>query len=208
MVDHLTGVHRPRVTDPAVIRAMRDVPRHWFVGPENQSRAYADRPLPIGHAQTISQPYMVAYMTQVLDLKPGDRVLEIGTGSAYQAAVLHEFTPNVYSIEIIKPLAKDAKKRLTARGYKHVKTKHADGYYGWKEHAPFDAIIVTCAAGHVPPDLYRQLKPGGRMCIPVKRGFGQVEDLRLVRKGPGGKPITKSLMGCQFVPMTGKVGGR
>lgn len=154
-----------------VIRAMGTVPRHEFVPTLNRMKAYADRPLPIGYGQTISQPYIVAIMTELLDLTPAARVLEIGTGSGYQAAILGEIVKEVYTIEVVEPLADEATERLRRLGYRNIRVKKGDGYYGWKEFAPFDAIIVTAAAGHVPPPLLRQLKPGGRMIIPVGSSF-------------------------------------
>ncbi|MHC4066771.1 MAG: protein-L-isoaspartate(D-aspartate) O-methyltransferase, partial [Planctomycetota bacterium] len=155
------------VTDQRVLEAMRHCPRHAFVPKLRRGQAYADSPLPIGHGQTISQPYMVAIMTELLELTPETKVLEIGTGSGYQAAVLAHLTPQVYTIEIIEPLAKRAQKVLRQQQYTEVNCRHADGYFGWKEEAPFDAIIVTCAAGHLPPPLWEQLKPGGRIVIPI-----------------------------------------
>lgn len=190
------------VTDKKVLQAMRDVPRHKFVPDRLQRSAYADRPLRIGHGQTISQAYIVAYMTEQLALKPGDKVLEIGTGSGYQAAVLSELTPKIFSVEIIKKLAGPAAKRLKDLGYKTIKTKHADGYYGWKEHAPFDAVIVTCATTHIPPPLVAQLKEGGRMCIPVGGPFSFQELVFLEKKD--GKVHSRSLIGVRFVPLTRK----
>ncbi len=197
-------MERRGITSVAVLDAMRNVPRHEFVPKGLQDRAHDDCPLPIGHGQTISQPYIVAYMTQVLELKAGDKVLEIGTGSGYQAAVLAELTPHVYSIEIIKALGEDAKARLARLGYKTVECKVGDGYYGWAEKGPFDAIIVTCAAGSVPPPLLKQLKPGGRMCIPVGPP-GMLQDLVLVTKDADGRVRSKSLMGVAFVPLTREV---
>jgi len=194
-------IARRGVSDRAVLAAMRAVPRHEFVPPHLRSRAYDDCPLPIGHGQTISQPYIVAYMTEVLHLRPGEKVLEIGTGSGYQAAVLSELTPKVYTVEIIRPLAQEAAARLERLGYKTIKCRVGDGYYGWPEHAPYDAIIVTCAAGSVPPPLLKQLKPGGRMVIPVGPP-GQVQQLVLVRKDKAGRITSKSLMAVAFVPMT------
>ncbi len=190
------------VSDPDVLNAMRNVPRHLFVPQEQRSSAYQDSPLPIGKGQTISQPYIVAYMTELLELEPGDKVLEIGTGSGYQAAVLSELTSNVYSIEIIETLGKKVKSRFDKLGYDPIKTKIADGYYGWEKHAPFDAIIVTAAAGHVPPPLTKQLKAGGQMIIPVG-GTYQTQKLMKVMKSGQGKVRTKSLMAVRFVPMTG-----
>lgn len=190
------------IEDPAVLEAMRSVPRHGFVRPGDRSRAYADKPLPIGEGQTISQPYIVAYMTEMLELQPGDRVLEIGTGSGYQAAVLSEITDQVYSIEIIEKLASRARESLEQNGYKQVKVKQGDGYYGWKEYA-FDAIIVTAAAGHIPPPLLEQLKPGGRMVIPIG-GVYEVQTLMLVNKQASGELRTERLMPVRFVPFTGE----
>jgi protein-L-isoaspartate(D-aspartate) O-methyltransferase len=188
----------------SVLAAMRNVPRHWFVPGSEQGAAYADRPVPIGHGQTISQPYIVALMTEVLALGAGDKVLEVGTGSGYQAAVLNELTPNVFSVEIIEPLADRAAETFKARGYDAIRTKHADGYFGWPEHAPFDAIIVTCAASHVPPPLIQQLKPGGRMCIPVGGPFWN-QRLLLITKEPDGTTRSKNLLPVSFVPMTGEI---
>jgi protein-L-isoaspartate(D-aspartate) O-methyltransferase len=198
--DHMVKTQMRDVKDEKVLEAMRNVPRHKFVPKYHQSSAYSDRPLSIGHGQTISQPYIVAYMTEALKLKPGHKVLEIGTGSAYQAAILSEITPHVYSIEIVKPLAESAKKRLKDLGYKTVETIYADGYHGWKKHAPFDAIIVTCAATHVPPPLFAQLKEGGRMCIPVGGRFS-FQELLVVEKKDG-RALSKSVMGVVFVPLT------
>lgn len=191
------------VRDASVLRAMRNVPRHWFV-PENvRRRAYADRPLPIGERQTISQPYIVAFMTQALALTPESKVLEVGTGSGYQAAVLAEITPHVYTIEIVEPLARRTIKLLEQRGYRTIETRIGDGYAGWPEQAPFDAIIVTCAPGHIPPQLFQQLKPGGRMCIPVgPEGWGQ--SLQLITKTAEGRMDVSNLMPVRFVPMTGE----
>jgi protein-L-isoaspartate(D-aspartate) O-methyltransferase len=155
------------IKNPAVLDAMRNVPRHWFVPASHQSAAYEDHPLPIGHSQTISQPYIVALMTEALHLKPGDKVLEIGTGSGYQAAVLAELTDQVYTIEIVEPLAKQTIELLRAKGYDTIHTRIGDGYRGWPDAAPFDAIIVTCAPDAPPPELTAQLAIGGRMCIPV-----------------------------------------
>lgn len=193
------GVHEPNT-----LKAMLTVPRHAFVPERDSKRAYADHPLPIGYNQTISQPYIVAYMTQTLRLDPNDKVLEIGTGSGYQAAVCAEIAKEVYSIEIVKPLAKSAKKRLKNLGYHNVTVEAGDGYFGWAEHAPFDKIIVTCAAGFVPPPLIRQLKPGGRMILPVGSPyFGQ--SLKLIEKDEKGAIKSKRLLPVRFVPMTGRV---
>jgi protein-L-isoaspartate(D-aspartate) O-methyltransferase len=187
--------------DPEVLTAMSRVPRHEFV-PENlRSRAYDDSPLPIGYGQTISQPYIVAEMTRLLRLKKDSRVLEVGTGSGYQAAVLTHFTPHVYTMEIIEPLAKSARERLLKLGYAAAAVRHGDGYYGWPEEAPFDGVLVTAAAGEIPPPLVRQLKAGGRMVIPVGSMFG-TQSLMLVEKDDSGKVRTKSLMAVRFVPLT------
>ncbi len=194
-----------RLDDKSVLEAMAAVPRHEFVPSDESRRAYSDRPLPIGYGQTISQPYIVAEMTRLLKLKPNSRVLEIGTGSGYQAAVLAHFTPHVYTIEIVKPLAESARKRLKRLGYSVVEVRAGDGYYGWTEAAPFDAIIVTCAAGQIPPPLIRQLAPGGRMVVPVGRPFA-TQSLMLLEKQADGSIRSKSVMAVVFVPMTGQVG--
>jgi protein-L-isoaspartate(D-aspartate) O-methyltransferase len=196
-------IRRYGLTDKAVLAAMAAVPRHEFVPDRHARMAYADTPLPIGHGQTISQPYMVAEMTRLLELTPESKVLEIGTGSGYQAAVLTEFTEHVYSVEIIKPLAEAARKRLKRLGYTPVEVRHADGFHGWKEKGPFDAIIVTCAAGQIPPPLIKQLKPGGRMIIPVGARFA-VQSLMLVEKDREGKVRSRSLMRVRFVPLLRK----
>ncbi|HVP53581.1 MAG TPA: protein-L-isoaspartate(D-aspartate) O-methyltransferase [Candidatus Eisenbacteria bacterium] len=188
--------------DAATLAAMNKVARQEFVSQDLRSVAYANRPLPIGYGQTISQPFVVAVMTDLLRLKPGDSVLEIGTGSGYQAAILAELTKRVYSIEIIPELAKDASERLKRLGYTQVETKVGDGYYGWKEHAPFDAIIVTAAPTQIPPPLVEQLKPGGRMIIPIGGRF-LMQYLVLVEKDQSGKISTRELLPVQFVPLTG-----
>jgi len=185
-----------------VMAAMGRVPRHRFV-PENQvPHAYENRPLPIGHGQTISQPYIVALMTDLIDPQPGQTVLEIGTGSGYQAAVLAERIGRVYSIEIIEPLARQAAERLKALGYANIETRVGDGYHGWEEAAPFDAIVVTAAASHVPPPLIRQLKPGVRMVIPVGAHF-MAQYLLLVEKKADGAITTRQILPVNFVPLTG-----
>ncbi len=189
--------------DEKILKVMAAVPRHEFVLERYLSRAYADTPLPIGYAQTISQPYMVAEMTRLLKLKPTSRVLEIGTGSGYQAAVLAHLTAHVYSIEIVKPLAASAGKRLKRLGYTAVTASAGDGYYGWPK-MTFDAIIVTAAAGSVPRPLLRQLAPGGRMVIPVGGPF-TVQTLMLIEKRPDGTLHSRSLMAVRFVPMLGAV---
>jgi len=194
------------IKNKQVLMAMRAVPRHLFVPKYLQGAAYADRPLPIGSGQTISQPFIVAYMTEKLEISAAAKVLEIGTGSGYQAAVLSELTPHVYSIEIIKELGQKNGKRLTELGYSAIQVKIGDGYLGWAEHAPFDAILVTCAAGHIPPPLLQQLKPGGRMIIPVG-GTYDVQMLILVKKDLTGEIQTHQLIPVRFVPMTGKSQG-
>ncbi|NOQ46848.1 MAG: protein-L-isoaspartate(D-aspartate) O-methyltransferase [Desulfobulbaceae bacterium] len=186
------------IVDLEILRAMSSVPRHLFVPDYLRRQAYVDGPLPIGHGQTISQPYIVAYMTEMLDLKPHQRVLEIGTGSGYQAAVLAELTDNVYTIEIIPELAASANTRLRKTGYSKVKARQGDGYHGWPEAAPFDAVMVTAAAEFIPPPLLEQLKEGGRMIIPVGSPFF-VQHLMLVEKLQG-KVVTRSLMPVRFVP--------
>ncbi|MBL7141240.1 MAG: protein-L-isoaspartate(D-aspartate) O-methyltransferase [Planctomycetes bacterium] len=188
------------LTEKPVLEAMRSVPRHEFV-PEALSRqAYDDGPLPIGYGQTISQPYIVAEMTRQLGLEAGAKVLEIGTGSGYQAAVLTHFTRNVYTMEIVGPLAEAAGKRLRRLGYDVVAVRHGDGYEGWPEKGPFDAIIVTCATGQIPPPLIKQLKAGGRMVIPVGGPFS-IQRLMLVVKDEAGDVSSRSLMAVQFVPL-------
>jgi protein-L-isoaspartate(D-aspartate) O-methyltransferase len=194
---------RQPVTDAKVLDAMRAVPRHAFVPERVRPHAYADSALPIGHGQTISQPYIVALMTQHLDVTPESKVLEIGTGSGYQAAVLAHLTPRVYSIEIVEPLAKRAAATLKEQGYTTVQTKAGDGYQGWPEHAPFDAIIVTCAPEKVPQPLWDQLKPGGRIVIPVGPAR-RVQQLVVVTKSEDGQRRTQTITDVQFVPMTGE----
>jgi protein-L-isoaspartate(D-aspartate) O-methyltransferase len=188
--------------DPSVLAAMREVPRHELV-PENvRPAAYDNRPLPIGHGQTISQPLIVALMTDLAQPDGDDVVLEVGTGSGYQAAVLSRLVERVYSIEIVEPLARQAKERLHGLGYHNVTVRQGDGYHGWPEHGPFDAILVTAAASHIPPPLVGQLKPGGRMVIPVGPAF-MAQNLMLVEKDPAGKVSTRVLLPVSFVPLTG-----
>jgi protein-L-isoaspartate(D-aspartate) O-methyltransferase len=183
-----------------VLAAMEKVPRHELVPESVRSSAYADHPLPIGHGQTISQPYIVAFMTEQLDPKPTDKVLEIGTGSGYQAAVLAELVAEVYTIEIVEPLAERAKADLQRLGYKNVHVKAGDGYQGWPEAAPFDAVIVTCAPDHIPQPLIEQLKDGGKMIIPVGEGPWS-QDLYLLEK-QGNKVNKRAVLPVRFVPMT------
>ncbi len=200
-----TQIHARGVRDEGVLAAMRVVPRRLFMPANVRRFAWQDRPVPIGQDQTISQPYIIASMTEELHLERGMKVLEIGTGSGYQAAVLAQITPLVYTIEIKRVLAHRAKNTLKKLGYKTVKTREGDGYYGWKQAAPFDAIIVTAAAPHVPPPLVEQLKRGGRMILPVGPPF-RVQDLRLVTKDDNGRVRTKSLYAVRFVPLTGSLG--
>ncbi len=190
------------VTDTATLRAMRAVPRHEFVPAELRDRAYGDHPLPIGHGQTISQPYIVAYMTEIIRPRAGMKVLEVGTGSGYQAAVLAELGCTVYTVELFAVLASSARERLHRLGYRDVEVRHADGHFGWAEQAPFDAIVVTAAAGYIPPALIEQLKPGGRMVIPVGSVYG-VQNLILVEKRTGGDVRTRNLLPVRFVPLLG-----
>jgi protein-L-isoaspartate(D-aspartate) O-methyltransferase len=186
-----------------VLASMNTVKRHVLV-PERQRRfAYENRPLPIGYGQTISQPYIVALMTELIEPDPDDVVLEVGTGSGYQAAILAELVHHVYSIEIIEALATRARQDLENLGYKNITTKLGDGYYGWLEHAPFDAIVVTAAASHVPPPLIEQLKPGGRMVIPVGGRFW-TQTLLLLEKTEKGEVITRQFGAVRFVPLTGE----
>ncbi|GBC59780.1 protein-L-isoaspartate O-methyltransferase [Desulfonema ishimotonii] len=198
MVEH--QIRRRGVTDRATLTAMETVPRHEFVPARARAAAYRDGPLPIGYGQTISQPYIVAYMTELLRVNAADKVLEVGTGSGYQAAVLGEIVREVRTIEIIPELGKNARQRLERLGYENVHVKIADGYHGWPEHGPYDGIIVTAAAEHIPPPLIRQLKDGGRMVIPVGHPFF-VQNLVLVEK-KNGKVTTENLLPVAFVPFT------
>ena len=190
------------VRDPRVLAAMAKVPRHLFVPPELWDEAYADYPLPIGEGQTISQPYIVAFMTDALGIQPDDKVLEVGTGSGYQAAVLAELTDAVYSIEIVADLAVRASQTLKALGYGGVWVRQGDGYFGWPEAAPFDAVIITCASRKVPPPLLAQLKDGGRLILPLEHEDGY-QVLTLVTKAAG-KTKTRAVLDVRFVPMTGE----
>src|SRR5512143_1971346 len=192
-----------QVKEPRVLSAMSNVPRHLFVPPEYRDQAYEDHPLPIGEGQTISQPYVVALMTEALKLKAGDRVLEIGTGSGYQAAILAEIVREVYTIEIRKNLAEKAESVLKDLGYRNVKVKYGDGYFGWEEAAPFDAVIITAAANHTPPPLIKQLKEGGRLIVPLgSTVYFQTLILATKRKG---QLDVEQLGPVAFVPMTGEM---
>jgi protein-L-isoaspartate(D-aspartate) O-methyltransferase len=190
------------ITDEAVLQAMNAVPRERFVGQAQQDMAYADFPLPIGYGQTISQPYVVAFMTQMIEVRAEDRVLEIGTGCGYQAAVLARLAQQVYTIEIIKPLADDARKLLAELGYTNIFIKAGDGFDGWPEHAPFDKIILTCAVKELPPALIEQLQEGGRIIAPIGAPGG-VQELILATK-TNGRLQSKKVLPVRFVPMTGK----
>ncbi|MGD2079901.1 MAG: protein-L-isoaspartate(D-aspartate) O-methyltransferase [Nitrospirota bacterium] len=191
------------VESEKVVEAMGDVPRELFVPSKYRDSAYADNPLPIGEGQTISQPYVVALMTEALELRPSDRVLEIGTGSGYQAAVLAEIAGEVYTVEIRETLARSAEERLKKLGYRNVRVKYADGYFGWPEHAPFDAIIITAAVNHIPPPLIKQLREGGRLILPLGRTtFYQT--LTLATKLEGGEMRLLQMSPVRFVPMVGE----
>jgi protein-L-isoaspartate(D-aspartate) O-methyltransferase len=197
-------IGRERFSEP-VMRALREVPREHFVPEDLRELAYRNGPLPIGYGQTISQPYIVALMTELLGLDAHAVVLEVGTGSAYQAAILSRLVSQVYTIEIVEPLAKSAEERLHRLGYANVTVRAGDGYAGWPEHAPFDAIIVTAAADHIPPPLVAQLKAPGRMAIPLGAPF-QSQWLTLLRKDPQGAVSTEDLLPVAFVPLTGDAG--
>ncbi len=209
MVEEL-GLYAQFVDDPdearvsdAVMATMNTVKRHELVPRSERRFAYENRPLPIGYGQTISQPYIVALMTELIEPDGDDVVLEVGTGSGYQAAVLAELVDHVYSIEIIAALATRARQDLERLGYKNITTKLGDGYYGWEEHGPFDAIVVTAAASHVPPPLIEQLKPGGRMVIPVGGRF-MTQTLLLLEKTESGEVVTRQYGAVRFVPLTGE----
>jgi protein-L-isoaspartate(D-aspartate) O-methyltransferase len=193
-------IRKGGVADRATLAAVGSVPRHEFVPAADRGLAYGDHPLPIGYGQTISQPYIVAYMTELLRPRAGMKVLEIGTGSGYQAAVLARIGCRVFSVEIVQPLATAAAERLTRLGFDQVEVRHGDGHHGWPEQAPFDAIIVTAAAGHIPPALLTQLAPGGRMIIPVGSVYG-VQWLVLVTKTETGQVRTRQMLPVRFVPM-------
>ncbi len=188
--------------DPKVMEAMNTVPRHALVPKDQRRHAYLNRPLPIGYGQTISQPYIVAIMTDLLNPQSGHKVLEVGTGSGYQAAILSRLVKRVYTIEIIDALGKRASRDLENLGYDNIRVRIGDGYYGWEQHAPFDGIVVTAAASHIPPPLIRQLKPGGRMIIPVGSRF-LTQQLLMVVKDKQGKVTTQQILPVRFVPLTG-----
>lgn len=191
------------IRDKRVLAAMETVPRHLFIPEGYRSQSYYDQPVPVGFGQTISQPYIVALMTELLHVNSEDTVLEIGTGSGYQAAILSLLVKHVYTIEILEELGKAAAKRLKALGYTNVEARVGDGYHGWPEHAPYDAIIVTAAAEHIPQPLIDQLKPGGRMIIPVG-GVYEIQDLKLLTKDTSSSVIQESLIPVRFVPLTRK----
>jgi protein-L-isoaspartate(D-aspartate) O-methyltransferase len=196
-----TQIRRRGVTDQDVLDALEKVPRHEFVPKQYQNQAYADHPLPIGYGQTISQPYIVALMTELLELKNTDRVLEVGTGSGYQAAILAGIVAEVYSVEIVEPLALEAEERLKRLGYANAHVRHADGYFGWEDHAPYDAIIVTCAPDHIPQPLVQQLKDGARLVIPVGPPGGYQTLWQVTKEGEEVKK--RNVTGVLFVPLTG-----
>jgi protein-L-isoaspartate(D-aspartate) O-methyltransferase len=196
-----TQVEARGVTDALTLRALRRVPRHELVPPEHRAHAYADSPLPIGHGQTISQPFIVAFMTQALGLRGGETVLEVGTGSGYQAAVLAEIAARVHTVEILAPLAERARADLARLGYRNVEVRAGDGYRGWPEAAPFDAILVAAAAPRIPEALTAQLKDGGRLVIPV----GDAEQTLVLLTRRGGRLLEERVLPVRFVPMTGEV---
>lgn len=197
---------RTAIRDSAVLRAMERVPRHEFVPPRLREAAYADRPLPIGHGQTISQPWIVARMTELVRPEPGDTVLEVGTGSGYQAAVLAEIVAHVYTVEIVGDLARSARRLLDRLGYDNVTVRHGDGYAGWPEHAPFDAVVVTAAPEEVPPPLVEQLARGGRMVVPVgPRDRGQ--GLTVLHRREDGSVERRVVSAVRFVPLTRDTAG-
>jgi protein-L-isoaspartate(D-aspartate) O-methyltransferase len=193
------------IADERVLAAMSEVPRHLFVPAEQVKNAYADRPLPIGNAQTISQPYIVALMTQLAEPRETSRALDIGTGSGYQAAVLAEVVRQVYSVEIIEPLANEARERLRLLQHRNIEVRHGDGYLGWREHAPFDLIIVAAAPDHDPPSLVEQLAPGGKLVLPVGNRFRQ--ELLVIEKHADGTTDRRVVVPVAFVPMTGAARG-
>lgn len=195
-------IEREGISDPRVLAAMREVPRHLLVPPEYRARAYEPRPLPIGEGQTISQPYVVAFMTEILRLGPKDRVLEVGTGSGYQAAVAAKIAGQVFTVEIFPSLAERARKNLDSLGFRNISVRQGDGYYGWEEKGPFDAIIVTCAGGHIPPPLLRQLRNGGRMIMPVGGPF-MTQNLVFLEKNADGVLTQRNVLPVLFVRLLG-----
>ncbi len=197
-----TQIQSRNIRDPGVLAAMHAVPRHEFVPDRYRDQAYEDHPLPIGLGQTISQPYIVAFMTEILQLEPGDRVFELGTGSGYQAAVASMVAGSVYTMEIYRELADSARERLESLEYTNIHAVQGDGYHGWKEKAPFDAIIVTAAADHIPPPLIEQLRPGGRLIIPLGSPFS-IQQLVLVTKDLEGKVSERPIIAVRFVPLLG-----
>jgi protein-L-isoaspartate(D-aspartate) O-methyltransferase len=202
---HVSSVIGKAALDERVMQAMGKVPRHEFVPIELQPYAYANVPLPIGFEKTISQPFIVALMTDLLEIKPEDEVLEIGTGLGYQAAILAELAGKVFSIEVIEELAEHAKRRLSRQGYANIELRIANGYYGWAQHAPFDKVIVTAAPDLIPPPLLQQLKPGGKMVIPA--GLPESQQLLLVEKDGGGRTRTKEILPVRFSPLEGADAG-
>jgi protein-L-isoaspartate(D-aspartate) O-methyltransferase len=198
----LEQIQKRGIKNDSVLRVMRKVARHCFVSQKYQKEAYGDHPIPIGLGQTISQPYIVALMTELLQLKRSDRVLEIGTGSGYQSAVLSGLVNRVFTVEIFPGLAHEAGARFKSLGYKNIEQRQGDGYFGWSEHAPFDAIMVTAASSEIPPPLLRQLKPGGRMCIPVGGAY-QVQQLMFIKKKHDGTVTTRAVLPVRFVPLLG-----
>jgi protein-L-isoaspartate(D-aspartate) O-methyltransferase len=191
-----------RALDERVMRALASVPRHEFVPATKRASAYENRPVAIGYGQTISQPYIVAIMTDLVEPRPGCRAYELGTGSGYQAAILGELCENVFTAEIVEPLGNAARTRLERLGYANVDVRVGDGYYGWPEHAPFDVIVVTAVASHIPPPLIEQLKPGGHMVLPVGTRF-TAQQLVLVSKAPDGNITARQILPVAFVPLTG-----
>lgn len=190
------------IRDERLLAAMTEIPRHRFVPPHLAERAYDDSPLPIGEGQTISQPYIVGFMTEILRLKPSDRVLEVGTGSGYQAAVASRIAREVYTVEIFESLAAGSRRTLSELGFANVHVRQGDGYYGWEEKAPFDAIIVTCAGGHIPPPLLRQLRNGGRMVMPVGGPF-LTQNLVFIEKSADGSVSQRNVLPVAFVRLLG-----
>jgi len=202
-VEYTSSMIGKRALDPRVMDAMKQVPRHEFVPVEEQAYAYENGPMPIGYGQTISQPYIVALMTDLLNPEPEHVILEVGTGSGYQAAILSLLVKQVYSTEIVEPLVTAARERLQRLGYANIEVRAGDGYHGWVEHAPFDGIVVTAAAPSIPGPLVEQLKPGGRLVIPVGEPYSY-QELKLVEKSEDNKVHTRDVLGVAFVPLTGE----